>query len=848
MTQVPLSARSAGSNDLLADLLRECVEEPDSPTRCARAALASGVHEYERERSVNETLQQTVLARTATVDTVDPCSPDGYDSAVETLDLPVESPETKAMPSNDEIDEYMKKHDLQSFLAGLVSYLARYLPSEPLDFIVKNIEAIVIEHRTSSVRARLAAETPPPHTVAMLEAQSGDDVGMSAEQQDRIVKRVRAALQHPETTRAAAGKLFRQFVGDRHSMVEADFQELVKYLEASWGLRPRDGALMLAVLKRWRFRSNAATGKRGLPLWPLSADDFGTAYASLLRAVRDRYAPIGGRVQRSMFIKKTMGSLEDKYEVGASLGRGSYGEVFLVTTKSTQERRVCKCVPRRQQLVPREELLSEVEMLRCLDHPHICMMFEYFESADQIEMIIEAAFGGTLERLTRDLYLDGQRPTELTEAWLATLLTQLLGALTYAHDVVGVIHKDLKCDNVLLVGKPGLPACEVLKQPLHAMLADFGIAEVFSPDVLSRATLAAGGTGLADELSLWSGNSQAFQHGLPGRPHWKMRCSRAGGTPTYMSPEIFQGSFTEKCDIWSLGVLMFQCMTGELPYRGDNLLHQMHMVGDPRRHPNWDLLTKFEWSLGARLFCQLLLSKDEGMRPTAAEAARDGWLQRERRTQPTQPPDPAEVASLKQQHMQSHLMQMARHCIASQLSLQPLHHLYQRFGRYDTEGDGVLSYLEMRQALEDVGITFDGDAEILIEALDSNRNGTIEYTEFLAGCLDLASEEMRKHLRSVFDVFDLDNSGAISTDELRQVLLQGANPDSTAVASGHTSTAIGVGFGLANLLPDGKTVEDVMADLDADKTGQVEYAELERYLLAEQHRLEPLSPCLRRSG
>merc|ERR1712061_782286 len=170
---------------------------------------------------------------------------------------------------------------------------------------------------------------------------------------------------------------------------------------------------------------------------------------------------------------------------------------------------------------------------------------------------------------------------------------------------------------------------------------------------------------------------------------------------------------------------------------------------------------------------------------------------------------------------------MARHCIASQLSLPPRHHLYQRFEKYDRMGDGMLSYNEMRQALEDIGITDEEDMELIIESLDSNRNGTIEYSEFLAGCLNIASEEMRKHLRSVFDVFDLDGSGAISLDELRQVLTQGANPESSVMSSSVHVQAI------PNMLPDGKNVEDVMRDLDTNGTGLIEYEELERYLLAE---------------
>merc|ERR1712151_1223367 len=134
----------------------------------------------------------------------------------------------------------------------------------------------------------------------------------------------------------------------------------------------------------------------------------------------------------------------------------------------------------------------------------------------------------------------------------------------------------------------------------------------------------------------------------------------------------------------------------------------------------------------------------------------DDWLVRVKARDLEIIPNHTVLSSLKNQHLQSHLMHMARHCITSQLSLPPLHHLYQRFKQYDTEGDGMLSYLEMRQSLEDVGITTDADMELIIESLDSNRNGKIEYSEFIAGCLDLASIDMKKQLRAVFDVFDLD--------------------------------------------------------------------------------------------
>lgn len=713
--------------------------------------------------------------------------------------------------SPDEIGEYMERHHLQAFIAHMVSYVARHLPVEPLEFLVEQMGAIVQQYHAKRGR-RLPSLTSEDTSPFPLAPPQDPPMVMNAEQQERVVKNLSTVLRSPSITRAAATKIFKQFAGSDAQLSRGSFGKLLRHLGATWGLREDDSKLIVEVLKRWRFRSNAANGKRGLPLWPLAFDDFVSSYPSLLRAVRDRYMPIGANVNRSLFIRQAAGQLSERYEVGPNIGRGAYGEVKLVTLHSNQERRVCKRVRHRQQRVPTEELVDEVGLLRRLDHPHIIRIFEYFVTDEHIDMIMEPVFGGTLGKLAYDLYYDSEgyfkaeRPAALTETWVAMMMAQLLGALTYAHDVVGLIHKDLKSDNVLLVGRPNLAPEEVLQQPVHAMLADFGIAEVFAPDpVLPR----------------------------DGRSSFELRhqSSRVGGTPSYMSPEMFKGSFTEKCDIWSLGVIMFQMTTGGLPYKGSTILSQVHLVTNPRKHPEWEMLAKYRWSLGARLFCQKLLSKDEDMRPTAAEASQDNWLVKEISHNADEMPSAAERAALLSQHLQSHLLKMARHCITSQLSLSPLHHLNARFRQYDRDGNGRLSYLEMRQVLEDVGITDAQDMELIIESLDCNRNGLIEYSEFVAGCLDLASDDMRKQLRAVFDVFDLDGSGAISVDELRQVLTQGANPTAEHITP-DGSIPLGT-CGFASVLPDGKTVEEVMLALDTNGTGQVEFEEFEQYLLAE---------------
>uniref|UniRef100_A0A7S4STQ5 non-specific serine/threonine protein kinase n=1 Tax=Alexandrium monilatum TaxID=311494 RepID=A0A7S4STQ5_9DINO len=730
-------------------------------------------------------------------------------------------------PSNEEIIEYLEKHQLQTFLTDVIMHVAKHFPPDPYEFLLNHIEAMVMKYHASTGKT---ATDPKFGSKLHPLPQPPTPANVDFEQRKKVVRNVVTALHHEGLTHASAEKLFAQFATGGEKLQEADFDKLLEHLASTWGLQQEDRKLMSEVLKRWRFRANAARGTRGLPLWPMTKEDFIGAYPSLLRSVRDRYVPIGGGIHRSLFIKQATGSLEDKYNMGCRLGRGAYGEVRLVTLKATGERRVSKAIGLSQQKVPEEEILAEVELLRGLDHPHIIRVFEFFASAEELNIIMEPVFGGTLTHLVQGLFLNdknesiGMRPEALTESWVATAISQLLSAIAYAHDVAGVIHKDLKCDNVLLVAKPKLAALELLKEPVHVMLADFGIAEVFQAAPLAATHMhdAEGPPGHA-----FMGNISG-----PLGPGRTGRSTRVGGTPSYMSPEMFKGSFTAKSDVWSLGVMVYQMMTGELPYRGDNLLMQAHAVCNPRRHPNWELLLKYRWSLGSRWFCQQLLSKDEGMRPSAAEALRDGWLTKASASHTHEPPTESERAALHQQHLQTHLMKMAMTCITSQLNLSQLHHLNMRFQRYDSSGDGRLSHVEMRQVLDDVGVKGEADKDLIVESLDGDHSGLIEYSEFVAGCLDLASQGLKEQLHVAFGIFDMDGSGSISLEELQRVLTEGPNSVRPLTASGpqrfHHLGDLG-----STLLPDGKTVEEVMKDLDTNKSHKVEYAEFEAYLMEE---------------
>lgn len=192
------------------------------------------------------------------------------------------------------------------------------------------------------------------------------------------------------------------------------------------------------------------------------------------------------------------------------LGRGGMAEVYLGFDEHLHRDVAIKVVHQSQDEHFRR-FQREAETIGPLAHEHILPVFEYGEQGPWHYLVMPYVPNGTLlDRL--------KRRGPLTPQETGTILEQIASALQFAHER-GVLHRDIKPSNILL------------RNDSYAYLADFGIAKV---------------------------------------QHHEINLTQTGaliGTPTYMAPELFEGQASSRSDVYALGVVVYQMLTGQLPFQ-----------------------------------------------------------------------------------------------------------------------------------------------------------------------------------------------------------------------------------------------------------------------------------------
>jgi len=227
------------------------------------------------------------------------------------------------------------------------------------------------------------------------------------------------------------------------------------------------------------------------------------------------------------------------YRIVGQIGQGGFATVYEAVHRTLGHRVAVKALHR--QFENHEDFaarfVDEARILAHLDHPHIVRCIDFYDTDEVSALIVEMVDGQTLESIF------AERPDYWSLELGLTLFLQILDAMHYAHTRPDpVVHRDIKPGNVFIKRRDDAEVYE-------AKVMDFGIAKIISS---------------------------------------KRRQTRSGviiGTPWYMAPEqILSASIDARTDIYALGVLLYQMVTGQLPFHAvsDFVLLQLHVEAVPR--------------------------------------------------------------------------------------------------------------------------------------------------------------------------------------------------------------------------------------------------------------------------
>eukprot|EP00933_Yihiella_yeosuensis_P071794 TRINITY_DN80028_c0_g1_i1.p1 TRINITY_DN80028_c0_g1~~TRINITY_DN80028_c0_g1_i1.p1 ORF type:complete len:566 (+),score=134.61 TRINITY_DN80028_c0_g1_i1:90-1787(+) len=424
-------------------------------------------------------------------------------------------------------------------------------------------------------------------------------------------------------------------------------------------------------------------------------------------------------ISRSQLIQNNTGNIRDIYDVETKkLGEGTYGSVSKGVHKSTGVIRAVKTLSKGH-MKNIERFKQEIAIMKVMDHPNIIKLFETFEDRRNMYLVMELCQGGELF----DRIIEAGHFSE-TDA--AIVVQHILHAICYMHKN-GICHRDLKPENFLFLTKD-----PINKSTLK--IIDFGL-------------------------------STRFEDG-------KVLSTKAG-TPYYVAPQVLQGKYDKSCDLWSCGVIMYTLLCGYPPFYGrtdQEVLGKVRQGSFSFEPKDWRHISD-----DAKGLIKMLLKMDPAVRYNAEQALSHDWIR-------LKAPGATEVSlqgslvrNLKNFRSQNKLKKAALHIIAGQLSEAQIKGLRDTFRALDTNGDGLLTVDELQVGIEKAELShMKVDLMSIMEGVDSDGSGLIDYTEFLAATLDRKSYLQEDVCWTAFSVFDQNGDGQITLEELKKILDNGS--------------------------------------------------------------------------
>ncbi|RLM60394.1 hypothetical protein C2845_PM14G19740 [Panicum miliaceum] len=475
-------------------------------------------------------------------------------------------------------------------------------------------------------------------------------------------------------------------------------------------------------------------------------------------------------------VRTTAAEFARRYVLGRELGRGEFGVTRRCRDAATGEALACKTIRRPRRRPPSRlggaagnpqgaqdraaaaaaahaaDVQREVAIMRRMSARGGAAVVRLREACCE-----DAAAGGAVH-LVMELCEGGELFDRIvarghySERAAANLFRTIVDVVQLCHSN-GVIHRDLKPENFLFANKSE-------DSPLKVI--DFGLSVFFNPGD---------------------------------------RFTEVVGSAYYMAPEVLKRSYGPEVDVWSAGVMLYILLCGVPPFWGDNdeKIAQAILRGgiDFNREP-WPRV-----SGNAKDLVRRMLDPDPATRLTARQVLEHPWL-KNADAAPNVSLGDAVRARLQQFSAMNKFKKKALGVVARNLPVEELDKYVQMFRLMDKDQNGNLSLEELMDGLHINGQPVpESEIRMLMEAADTDGNGTLDCDEFVTVSLHLKKMTNDEYLASAFRYFDKDGSGFIELEELRE-----------------------------ELGPNEQVILDIIRDVDTDQDGRISYQEFELMMKA----------------
>lgn len=411
--------------------------------------------------------------------------------------------------------------------------------------------------------------------------------------------------------------------------------------------------------------------------------------------------------------------MSENYKIGSNISTSPNVYLTKVTHFETGEKRLAKIISKGSKFFPKlnDQLIMEICIFISTDHPRIGKMHDYWQDTRNVYLIIQRFKGGSMfKRLTDDgLY---------SEAKCAEYMKQVFSVLGYLHEQ-NFVYRYLKLDNLVFLSP---------KNNTDIMLVNFSLTAKIQPGQTLKEVL---------------------------------------GNPIFIAPEVVEKSYTEKCDLWSAGILLYIMLVGFPPFQGNSAkqIYQAIKTNQVDLHGKiWSKISNHAKDLVMRL---LRVNPDE--RISMNDALNHPWCSASIPIAPNREDSAQIISNISQFRANNKLKKSLFRYISNHfIGAEEREEIFELFTYMDKNNNGTISRSELKDGIVSLFGNrikrVDSKVDKIIEECDLDKSGELSYSEFATAALSKQKLLAKARLQQVFNRIDSNANGFIEIEELRMAL------------------------------------------------------------------------------